>query len=372
MSSKQPQQQDYDAWSNIPEVDEDEVISKEASPALLNESRSFGDKRVPTIVDYKRMVATLEDMLNNQLRDSEEYAYHVEQERNYMENQIFWERREEDLQVPENDAPVFYGPQRNPNEPLTYLYNKDFFYLKNGNTKEKKYVLSLHKIHATPFLEDDLVEHLTRWVRKEFRTFNKEARLSIQHYKDTWHNMYYIIMQRNEKLDPKEVFTDHKIIDVVKITTDKQYGLEFMEEIIMKRDENKPYSFSEVDFKYLNKNNIEDMYYLCLNNKVNYRENELLNSLNVFIRSCVIWKRVHDYQLGFKIYQIKVNLTAPTLTILGIEKLALYFVVTEPSVGIVYVKSEKKRRIMSLTEISKFCDATLERVRKEVSLILLK
>ncbi|GKA89285.1 hypothetical protein Tco_0811097 [Tanacetum coccineum] len=167
-----------------------------------------------------------------------------------------------------------------------YLYNKDFFYLKNGNTKEKKYVLSLHKIHATPFLEDDLVEHLTRWVRKEFRTFNKEARLSIQHYKDTWHNMYYIIMQRNEKLDPKEVFTDHKIIDVVKITTDKQYGLEFMEEIIMKRDENKPYSFSR--------------------------------------------------------FQIKVNLTAPTLTILGIEKLALYFVVTEPSVGIVYVKREEK------------------------------
>ncbi|GKF50384.1 hypothetical protein Tco_0146851 [Tanacetum coccineum] len=88
MSSKQPQQQFYDAWSDIPKVDEYEVTSEEASPALLNELKSFGDKRVLIIADHKRMKATLKYILSNQFRDAEEYAYHVEQAKNYMENQI--------------------------------------------------------------------------------------------------------------------------------------------------------------------------------------------------------------------------------------------------------------------------------------------
>ncbi|GKC92466.1 hypothetical protein Tco_1157908 [Tanacetum coccineum] len=125
---------------------------------------------------------------------------------------------------------------------------------------------------------------------------NKEARLSIQDWNDTWHTRFYITKQRKERSD------------------------------------NKPYSFSEADFKYLNKNDIEDMYYLYLNGKVKYRENGLLNSLNVFIRSCVIWKRVHDFHLGSESYHIKLNLTAPNLTILGIENLNPYSIVDVPFV----------------------------------------
>nr|GEV85783.1 hypothetical protein [Tanacetum cinerariifolium] len=86
------------------------------------------------------------------------------------------------------------------------------------------------------------------------------------------------------------------------------------------RGNDKPDFFSEADFKYLNKNDIEDIYYLCLNMKVNYRENKLLNSLMTFIRSCVIWERVHDFQLGLESYQIKINLTAPILTFPGSER----------------------------------------------------
>ncbi|GJW55186.1 hypothetical protein Tco_0099271 [Tanacetum coccineum] len=66
--------------------------------------------------------------------------------------------------------------------------------------------------------------------------------------------------------------------------------------------------------------------------------------------------------------EIKVNLTAPTLTIPGIEKLNPYSIVDVPFVGIVYENNKKDRRIMSLTEIPKFYDATLDKVLKEVSL----
>ncbi|GKC45997.1 hypothetical protein Tco_1063719 [Tanacetum coccineum] len=199
-----------------------------------------------------RMEATLNDMLSNQFRNAEEYAYHLEQATNFTENQIVWESRQEDIRRSIPKALVFYGPQRNPNEPPRCLYNKDLFFLKNGNTKEKKYILSLHKIHVESFPEADL---------------------------------------------------DEKIIEFVRITTDQLYGLDFMEQIIMIRENDKPDSFSEANFKYLNKNDIKDLYYLCRNKK------------------------------------IKVNLTAPTLIFLGIEAHDPYSIVdkadTDEKVGIV-------------------------------------
>ncbi|GKE61047.1 hypothetical protein Tco_1511414, partial [Tanacetum coccineum] len=106
------------------------------------------NKRVPTIYDYARMKATLNDVLSNQFKNAEEYAYHLEQTTNFMENQIVWESRQEDIRHPVPRPLVFFGPQRNPNEPPRYLYNKDLFFLKHGNTEEKKYILLLHKIYA--------------------------------------------------------------------------------------------------------------------------------------------------------------------------------------------------------------------------------
>nr|GEY21355.1 hypothetical protein [Tanacetum cinerariifolium] len=61
-----------------------------------------------------------------------------------------------------------------------------------------------------------------------------------------------------------------------------------------------------------------------------YAETGLLLSLSVFIKSTVIWERVHDFQLGVESYQQKNN--------------------------------EKEKRVMKHQEIHKFCDATLKRV----------
>nr|GEV02315.1 hypothetical protein [Tanacetum cinerariifolium] len=57
------------------------------TPELITEFQNV-DKHVPTIFDHARMEATLNDMLNNQFENAEEYAYHLEQETNFMENQI--------------------------------------------------------------------------------------------------------------------------------------------------------------------------------------------------------------------------------------------------------------------------------------------
>ncbi|GJU96148.1 hypothetical protein Tco_1320904 [Tanacetum coccineum] len=267
-------------------IDKNEVIPKDETPELITKLQNV-DKRVSTIYDYERMRATLNDALSNQFKNADKYAYHLEQTTNFMENQIV-----------------------NPNEPPGYLYNKDLFFLKHGNTEEKKYVLLLHKIHAERFPEADLEEKMNRWVRNEFKTFNEEARWSIQHWKDSWHKMMYKQKQRRVKNNPEDYFSKHRITEVVRITTDQPHGLDFMEQILVMRENDKPDSFSEADFKYLNKNDIEDLYYLCRNKKVNYRETKLMNSLITFIRSCVIWERVYDFQLGIESYQIKVNLIA--------------------------------------------------------------
>ncbi|GJR75921.1 65-kDa microtubule-associated protein 3-like protein [Tanacetum coccineum] len=109
-------------------------------------------------------------------KNAEEYAYHLEQTTNFMENQIVWESGQEDIRRPVPRPLVFFGPQRNPNKPP-------------------------------------------------------------------------------------------RITKVVRITIDQPHGLDFMEQIIMMRENDKSDSFSEADFKYLNKNDNEDLYYLCRNKK---------------------------------------------------------------------------------------------------------
>ncbi|GJR94100.1 hypothetical protein Tco_0266274 [Tanacetum coccineum] len=82
----------------------------------------------------------------------------------------------------------------------------------------------------------------------------------------------------------------------------------------------------------------------------------------VFIRSTIIWERVHDFQLGVESYHQLVNLTAPTITFPGIEKYKVFSIISEPVYGIIYKNSKKEKRVMSHQEVHKFGDATLKRV----------
>ncbi|GJT29300.1 hypothetical protein Tco_0909575 [Tanacetum coccineum] len=109
----------------------------------------------------------------------------------------------------------------------------------------------------------------------------------------------------------------------------------------------------ELNYKYLNKNDIKDLYLMCLNRKIEHLRNELLKSLIVFIRSSVIWDRVHDYQLGMESYQMKVNLTSPILGFPNIEAEKPYSITTLPFVGFIYENNKKQKRIMDIDEIPK-------------------
>ncbi|GJW44128.1 hypothetical protein Tco_0072927 [Tanacetum coccineum] len=119
-----------------------------------------GMKWVLTVDDQKRMQDALNDMMRSRCDSREEHQYHLDQMKSYMESQIVWESREEDLtlHIPKKPTLIFQSYERDPNAPPIVLVNKDLFYLKIGNSETRKYVLSLNKIHVFLFLENDLEE----------------------------------------------------------------------------------------------------------------------------------------------------------------------------------------------------------------------
>ncbi|GJR46019.1 hypothetical protein Tco_1314122 [Tanacetum coccineum] len=98
-------------------------------------------------------------------------------------------------------------------------------------------------------------------------------------------------------------------------------------------------SLHEIHAIYFPEDDLEEV----LKRRDDPQQTSLAKALIVFIRSCVIWERVHDFQLGIESYQMKVNLTAPTITL--------------------------PKRAMDIDELQKFSDATLKRVVWKISVI---
>ncbi|GKE98738.1 hypothetical protein Tco_0022089, partial [Tanacetum coccineum] len=131
------------------------------------------------------------------------------------------------------------------------------------------------------------------------------------------------------------IYSDEKIVDVVRVQFDQGYGPEYMTKIVGKRANGEYSWFIESDYKYLYKNNIEDMYLMCINGMIkDYRQTGLLRSLILYI--------------------------------IRIEEEKLLTITYEPVVGLVYENSKQEKRVMDIKEILKFCDATLKRVLEKM------
>ncbi|GJT86127.1 hypothetical protein Tco_1067844 [Tanacetum coccineum] len=215
------------------------------------------------------------------------------------------------------------------------------------------------------FNDVDIEEQTSRWVNKCVKKFNPYARYGVEHWKNSHAKIFYIKRQKESGKLKEVVYLNSKIIQVIKTYWELGHEHKFITEIVAGRANECIVSITELDYKNLNKNDIEDIYLLIMNGKVtNYAETGLLWSLLVFIRSSVIWERVHDFQLGIESYQQKVNLTAPTISFPLIEKHKMFSIIYEPVHGIIYNNSKKEKRVMRHLEIYKFCDATLNRVFK--------
>ncbi|GJU51179.1 hypothetical protein Tco_1220734 [Tanacetum coccineum] len=277
-SGNQEQVDDYDFWTDSYASDDDEIPIKQVSQDIMEE--------VSLTIDEAKLKKMADEMLRQRCTSGDEHQYHIDQMKNFLKSDIVWESRKEILVSPHprKTTPLVQSCQRDPEAPALSLINQDLLYLKKGSSGPEKIVLSLHKFPAIIFNDDDIEERTSRWVNKCVKKFNPYARYGVEHWKNPHAKIFYIKKQK-EPGKPKE----------------------------------------EPDYKNLNKNDIEDMYLLIMNGKVpDYAETGLLWSLSVFIRSSVIWERVHDFQLGIESYQQKVNLTAPTISFPGVEKHKMY------------------------------------------------
>nr|GEW55674.1 putative ribonuclease H-like domain-containing protein [Tanacetum cinerariifolium] len=272
-SGDQEQADDYDFWTDSYASDDDEIPTKQVSQDIMEE--------VSLNVDQAKIMKIADEMLRKICTSGDEHQYHIDQMKNFLKSDIIWESRKEILVSPysRKTTPLVLSYQIDPEAPAPSLINQYLFYLKKGNSGPEKIVLSLHKFPIVVFNDDDIKERTSRWVNKK----------------------------QKEPGKPKEViYSNLKIVQVIKTYWELGHEYKFITEIIARRANDCIMSIAEPDFKNLNKNDIEDMYLLIMNGKVpDYAETRLIWSLLVFIKSLVIWERVHDFKLGIEGYQQK-------------------------------------------------------------------
>ncbi|GJR81809.1 hypothetical protein Tco_0152594 [Tanacetum coccineum] len=101
--------------------------------------------------------------------------------------------------------------------------------------------------------------------------------------------------------DPEDVYFEKRIVDVIRVQYDQCYRQENMEEIMVKRADGEYKSFTESYYKYLHKNDIEDIYLMCINGKKEKRYmniDEILKFCNATLKR--VFEKVKNINLDVK------------------------------------------------------------------------
>ncbi|GJV31697.1 hypothetical protein Tco_1392097 [Tanacetum coccineum] len=91
--------------------------------------------------------------------------------------------------------------------------------------------------------------------------YEKNVAFGISH-SETKQKLFYRARQAVQSIH--KVHSQMKILSIVKISVDKQFGYGYLKEIVVRRTTQKEYTFKEADFPRLHLNDIEDMYLICV------------------------------------------------------------------------------------------------------------
>ncbi|GJW97380.1 hypothetical protein Tco_0179188 [Tanacetum coccineum] len=147
----------------------------------------------------------------------------------------------------------------------------------------------------------------------------------------------------------KDVYSKHRIIAVTSLKIMEFFGYKHLEEITVRRQDDKLYKFREGDFKRLRRKEIEDMLLILIQGKLtnlNVDERFALNvALRMYTRRIVIQERVEDLQLAVESYRKKINLTKPDIYRSDISKKTPYTAYRDIQ-GIIYQDDMDRNRLM--------------------------
>ncbi|GJW53017.1 hypothetical protein Tco_0097102 [Tanacetum coccineum] len=212
--------------------------------------------------------------------------------------------------------------------PVEFFFNNDLEYLKAGSI-ERTYSSSITKTPAARYPMEGIEDMIpTLWC--PFIIANdKDAALGISYWGPQRQQYYKAMINR-------------------------------------KRADKKLYKFKKGDFSDLHLNDIEDMILLIAQHKLFNLEGDVIvdfvTALKMFTRGIIVKNSVENVQLGVKSYQRKLNLTKPQRKCTQISIKEPYTPNFDPLRDI-YEDKGKKKRLMHVDEIHKFCDGTLQSVR---------
>nr|GEV98532.1 hypothetical protein [Tanacetum cinerariifolium] len=161
------------------------------------------------------------------------------------------------------------------------------------------------------------------------------------------HKPKYVLLMDVEKpnLDNVDNDADEPQVDATPkipkqdcVQIEKKSGYGNLEEIVLRRADQKLYKFKKGDMIV-----------------------DFVTALKMFTRRIIVQNRVEDVQLGVESYRRKLNLTMPQGTCLLISTKEPYTPNFDPS-GVIYEDKIKKKRLMCVDEVNKFCDGTLQSV----------
>ncbi|GJW42544.1 integrase, catalytic region, zinc finger, CCHC-type containing protein [Tanacetum coccineum] len=180
-SGNQEQDDDFDFWTDSYASDDDEIPTKQVSQDIMEE--------VSLTIDEAKLRKMADEMLRQRCTSGDEHQYHIDQMKNFL---------------------------KNPEAPTLSLINQDLLYLKKGNYRPEKIVLSLYKFPAIIFNDDDIEERTSRWVNKCVKKFNPYARYGVEHWKNPHAKIFYIRKQKEPGKPKEDIYSNSKIVQVIK------------------------------------------------------------------------------------------------------------------------------------------------------------
>ncbi|GJZ65165.1 hypothetical protein Tco_0621861 [Tanacetum coccineum] len=121
------------------------------------------------------------------------------------------------------------------------LFNNDLEYLK-GDKAKRTYYSSITKMPAARYTMegiDDLIPNL--WCSR-ITAYDKDALLGIKHYRSQRQQFYRAMINKTSK---HKVFSKLRILSVISVTVDKKWGYGYLKEIVVKRADQKHYTFKK-------------------------------------------------------------------------------------------------------------------------------
>nr|GEV47256.1 integrase, catalytic region, zinc finger, CCHC-type, peptidase aspartic, catalytic [Tanacetum cinerariifolium] len=134
-----------------------------------------------------------------------------------------------------------------------------------------------------------------------------------------------------------KVYSRMKILNIIRISVDKQFGYGYLKEIVVRHANQKEYTFKEVDFLRLHWNDIKDMYLLYAQNKLHHLKGDEQTDLT------------------------KLNITMPHVRYVGLD---------DKDKCVVYPNKDNNKFLIRADKVYKFGDGTLNKVHDKLDYML--